>query len=57
MTTRRSFAASWPRSPREIIAGYRGAYLVRRELGGEVEFGLSRFDERSAHFDVLLIPQ
>jgi heme-degrading monooxygenase HmoA len=71
------------------IAGYRGAYLVRREVAGEIEFGtillfdsmeavrefaeqddyetayvpdrardvLSRFDERSAHFDVLLTPQ
>jgi heme-degrading monooxygenase HmoA len=71
------------------IDGYRGAYLVRRELAGEVEFGtlllfdsmesvrvfaghedyeaayvpeharevLSRFDERSAHFEVLLEPE
>jgi heme-degrading monooxygenase HmoA len=70
------------------IDGYRGAYLVRRELADEIEFGaillfdsmqavrefagqddyevayvperarqvLSRFDERSAHYDVLLEP-
>jgi len=69
------------------LDGYLGAYLVRRELDGEVEFAtilkftsldkvraftgedyetayvppqaravLSRFDERSAHYDVLLEP-
>jgi antibiotic biosynthesis monooxygenase (ABM) superfamily enzyme len=69
------------------IAGYRGAYLMRRELGEETQFAtallfdamdsvrefagddyerayvpanarevLARYDERSAHFDVLLTP-
>ena len=69
------------------IAGYRGAYLLRREANGEVEFTtvtlwasmeavrafagedadaavvpaqaravLSRFDERSTHYEVLLEP-
>jgi hypothetical protein len=73
------------------IAGYQGAYLIRRTLGDEVEFAallkfesleslreygdafaggdyemayvpararevLTRFDERSAHFEVLLSP-
>jgi antibiotic biosynthesis monooxygenase (ABM) superfamily enzyme len=69
------------------VDGYLGAYLVRRELGDEVEFAtimrfdsiesvrafagedyeaayvpsrargvLSRFDERSAHFETLLTP-
>lgn len=70
------------------VDGYRGAYLLRRDLEDEVEFAtimvfesidavrafagedyetayvpprarevLSRFDERSAHFDVLLTPE
>jgi hypothetical protein len=69
------------------LDGYHGAYLLRRDLGGEVEFAtimlfdtldqvralagedyeaayvppqaravLSRFDERSAHYDTLLRP-
>ena len=69
------------------IPGYRGAYLLRRDVGDEVEFAtimvfdsldnvrdfggedyerayvppqarevLSRFDERSAHYDVLQEP-
>jgi antibiotic biosynthesis monooxygenase (ABM) superfamily enzyme len=69
------------------VDGYLGAYLARRELGGEVEFAtimkfdsiesvrafagqdyetayvppraravLSRYDERSAHFETLLTP-
>jgi hypothetical protein len=70
------------------LAGYHGAYLLRRELGDEVEFAtvmlfdsldhvrafagddydtayvppparavLSRFDERSAHYEALLLPE
>ena len=70
------------------VAGYDGAYLLRRDLDGEVEFAtimsfdsiesvrafagddyetahvpprarqvLERFDERSAHFEVLLTPE
>lgn len=70
------------------LAGYRGAYLMRRDVGGEVEFAtitmfdslddvrvltgedyeqayvpddaravLSRFDERSAHYELLLSPE
>jgi heme-degrading monooxygenase HmoA len=70
------------------LAGYRGAYLMRRDVGDEIEFAtitmfdslddvralagedyeqayvpaearavLSRFDERSAHYDVLLSPE
>ena len=69
------------------IAGYRGAYLMRRDLGDETQFAtalifdgmdsvrdfagddyerasvpasaravLARYDERSAHFDVLRTP-
>jgi hypothetical protein len=69
------------------LEGYHGAYLLRREIGDEVEFStimlfdsidniraftgvdyavahvpvearavLSRFDERSAHFEMLLSP-
>jgi hypothetical protein len=69
------------------LVGYHGAYLLRRELEGEVEFStimffdsidsiraftgedyavahvpaearavLSRFDERSAHYETLLSP-
>ncbi len=69
------------------LAGYRGAYLLRRAVEDEIEFAtimrfdsiedvrafagedyeaayvpprarevLSRFDERSAHFDVLMAP-
>ena len=69
------------------IAGYRGAYLLRRDIGEETEFAtallfdgmdsvrefagedyelayvpdkaraaLARYDERSAHFEVLLTP-
>ena len=69
------------------LEGYHGAYLMRRELDGEVEFAtimlfdsldnvrafmgedyetahvppparevLSRFDERSAHYETLLTP-
>lgn len=69
------------------LPGYDGAYLLRRDLGEEVEFStimlfdsidsvrrftgedyemahvppearavLARFDERSAHYDALLIP-
>jgi hypothetical protein len=69
------------------LVGYHGAYLLRREIDGEVEFStimlfdsidniraftgvdyavahvpvearavLSRFDERSAHFEMLLSP-
>jgi heme-degrading monooxygenase HmoA len=69
------------------LEGYHGAYLLRRELDGEVEFAtillfdsldgvrafmgedyetahvppaaravLLRFDERSAHYDMLLTP-
>jgi hypothetical protein len=69
------------------IAGYRGAFLLRRDLGEETEFAtallfdgidsvrefagedyelayvpdnaraiLARYDERSAHFEVLLTP-
>lgn len=69
------------------VAGYRGAYLLRRDIGDEVEFAtimhfdsldaviafggedyetayvpprarevLLRFDERSAHFEVVLRP-
>jgi antibiotic biosynthesis monooxygenase (ABM) superfamily enzyme len=69
------------------LDGYHGAYLLRRDLGGEVEFAtillfdtlehvrafagddyetayvppraravLARFDERSAHYDMLLQP-
>ena len=69
------------------LEGYHGAYLLRRELDGEVEFAtimlfdslenvrafmgedyetshvppaarevLSRFDERSAHYETLLTP-
>jgi len=69
------------------LAGYHGAYLLRREVGEEVEFAtvmlfdsldnikafagddyetayvpgaarevLERFDERSAHYDALLLP-
>jgi len=72
----------------ERIDGYRGAYLLRREAGEEVEFVtltlweswdalrtfagedheaavvppaaralLSRFDERSAHFETLVEPR
>lgn len=54
MTTRRSFAASWPRSPREISleGDYEAAYVP-----DQAREALSRFDERSAHFDVLLTPQ
>ena len=70
------------------VPGYHGAYLLRREVDGEVEFAtimsfdsmdavrafagedheaayvpprarevLARFDERSAHFEVLLTPE
>ncbi|GAB3169459.1 antibiotic biosynthesis monooxygenase [Myceligenerans halotolerans] len=70
------------------LAGYHGAYLLRRPLDGEVEFStvmlfdsldavrefvgedyevahvpaearavLSRFEERSAHYDTLLTPE
>ncbi|HEU4397798.1 MAG TPA: antibiotic biosynthesis monooxygenase [Actinomycetota bacterium] len=70
------------------LDGYHGAYLLRRDLGGEVEFVtillfdsleqvrafagedyeaayvppraravLARFDERSAHYDLLLRPR
>jgi antibiotic biosynthesis monooxygenase (ABM) superfamily enzyme len=70
------------------VAGYHGAYLLRRDTGNEVEFVtimhfesldaviafagadyetayvppqarqvLARFDERSAHFDMLLRPE
>jgi antibiotic biosynthesis monooxygenase (ABM) superfamily enzyme len=69
------------------LAGYRGAYLLRRDVGDEVEFAtillfnslddvrafagedyetayvipearvvLARFDEKSAHYEVLLTP-
>jgi hypothetical protein len=69
------------------IAGYRGAYLLRRDIGEETQFAtallldgmdsvrefagddyelayvpdnarevLARYDERSAHFEVLLTP-
>jgi antibiotic biosynthesis monooxygenase (ABM) superfamily enzyme len=69
------------------VPGYHGAYLLRRDVGDEVEFAtlmlfdsldavrafagddyetayvppqaravLSRFDERSAHYDTLLTP-
>lgn len=69
------------------LNGYHGAYLLRREIDGEVEFStimlfdsidniraftgedyatayvpdkaravLSRFDERSAHYEILLSP-
>jgi hypothetical protein len=70
------------------LEGYHGAYLLRREIEGEVEFStitlfdsidniraftgddyavahvptearavLSRFDERSAHYETLLLPE
>lgn len=70
------------------LAGYHGAYLLRRDVGDEVEFAtvmlfdslehvrvfagedyetayvppaarevLARFDERSAHYDALLVPE
>jgi heme-degrading monooxygenase HmoA len=70
------------------VGGYRGAYLLRRETNGEIEFTtltlfdsldavrafagedyttavvpeearklLSRFDERSAHYEVVLSPE
>jgi heme-degrading monooxygenase HmoA len=76
-----------PSIQRRDLDGYHGAYLLRRDLGGEVEFAtimlfdslehvrafagddyeaayvppqaravLSRFDERSAHYDTLLRP-
>ena len=76
-----------PEIARRNLDGYHGAYLLRREIEGEVEFStimlfdsidnirafigedyavahvpaearavLSRFDERSAHFETLLSP-
>jgi antibiotic biosynthesis monooxygenase (ABM) superfamily enzyme len=76
-----------PGIARRGIQGYRGAYLLRRELGDEVEFStillfdsidalrefggddyekayvpprarevLSRFDDTSAHYEMLMTP-
>ena len=70
------------------LTGYRGGYLLRRDIGDEIEYAvlmtfdsiesvrafagedynaayvppmvsavLSRFDSRSAHYDILLTPQ
>jgi heme-degrading monooxygenase HmoA len=94
--TTREGADPYERIVREVLAsiaarrvpGYRGSYLLRRELGDEIQFAtillfdsmdavrafagedheiayvpeqarqvLARFDERSAHFEVLLTPQ
>lgn len=77
-----------PEIQRRNVPGYNGAYLLRRDVGDEVEFAtimqfesieavrafagddyetayvpsdarvvLARFDETSAHFEVLLAPE
>jgi heme-degrading monooxygenase HmoA len=94
--TTRENADPYERIVKEVLAsiaarelpGYRGAYLLRRDLGDEIEFEtklifdsmdsvrtfagddyevssvpeharevLTRFDERAAHFEVLLTPE
>ena len=44
------------------LTGYRGAYVMRREVGAVVEFATfsmfdSRVDERCAHYDLRLSPE